>query len=130
MYRDRAVPGGGPGIVRPCGPARADLAAVLFYPSLLKVAEEFLRDSGERLHPLAVKSEDVVGTDEVDTEESVPCVLDAVRGCVREAREMSLALALCEVLDGRPCVSGTCGEPGCGCASAMQSNWCIMRRPL
>ncbi|MFI0231930.1 hypothetical protein [Streptomyces sp. NPDC017086] len=61
------------------------------------MAEEVLRHTGERPDSLPVKPEDAVCADEVDAEETVPCVLDAVCCRVRNAGEGPLPLSFRQI---------------------------------
>ncbi|MCW7985382.1 hypothetical protein XF35_08625 [Streptomyces platensis subsp. clarensis] len=105
-----------------------DLVAVSLYLAVLQVAEKVLGNPGERLDSLAVQSEHVVSADEVDSEELVVRVLDAVRGRMGQPGEASTALPLCEVLGSCSCVPGEGSEPSCCCASeGMLEPWVELR---
>ncbi|MYT17090.1 hypothetical protein YWIDRAFT_06687 [Streptomyces sp. SceaMP-e96] len=73
------------------------------------MAEEVFRDAGERLNACSVQPEDVVCADELNAEELLTGVLNTACGCVREAGEVTAALALGQVLDGCLTVTGEGG---------------------
>ncbi|WP_326586713.1 hypothetical protein [Streptomyces sp. NBC_01294] len=92
-----------------------DLGAVPLQLAVLEMAEEALRDSGERLDPGPVETEDLIGADEVDAVELYACVLDAVGGGMDPAaREVALSLPLGQVLRGGLAISGEGRQAGGG----------------
>lgn len=123
MYRDGTVPLLVPCAGRPRGAQSVDIAAVLLQATAAQVAEEIGVDSGECLHACSVESEDVVGADERDAEQSVFGVLDAAGGRVGDAGGKAAAsLAGGEVRGGGVPVAGEGGEPrgGCACKDSLE----------
>lgn len=85
VYRGGTVSLLVPGVRRPRGAQSVDVAAVLLQAAVDQVIEEVRVDSGECLHTCSVESEDMVGADEWDAEESAFGVLDACGSRVGDA---------------------------------------------
>lgn len=94
-----------------------DIAAVLLQAAVVQVIEEVRVDPRVCLHTCSVESEDMVGADERDAEESAFGILDASRSCVGDAGEEAAApLAGGEVRGCGVPVAGEGGESRGGCA--------------